>query len=91
MWKGRSAWTLFSLLTFVSAAEDTKKSGVTKAQGPPPFFLQDPSDSLCLAGGEFKRCSIDSLFFVVGTPGELQSPCLDLCVGMFFVKSIGSY
>ena len=52
----------------VVAAEKTK-TGVTKAQGPPPFFLQDPSDSLCLAGDEFKRCSIDTLFFVVGQPG----------------------
>ena len=34
--------------------------------GPPPFFLQDPTDSLCLAGEEFKRCSIDTLFYVVG-------------------------
>jgi hypothetical protein len=35
----------------------------------PPFFLQDPTDSLCLAGEEFKRCSIDTLFYVVGSPG----------------------
>lgn len=71
MLQGRSIWTLLSLLTLVSG-EDAKKSGVTKAQGPPPFFLQDPSDSLCLAGSEFKRCSIDSLFFVVGAPGKYQ-------------------
>lgn len=49
-----------------------KESSVTKAQGPPPFFLQDPTDSLCLGGEEFKRCSIDTLFFVVGTPGKYQ-------------------
>ena len=69
MWKGNSLWTILSLLS-IASAEETKKSGVTKAQGPPPFFLQDPSDSLCLAGSDFKRCSIDSLFFVVGSPGE---------------------
>lgn len=46
--------------------------GVTKAQGPPPFFLQDATDSLCLAGEEFRRCSIDTLFFVVGSPGSYQ-------------------
>jgi hypothetical protein len=40
-----------------------------KEGGPPPFFLQDPADSLCLAGEEFKRCSIDTLFYVVGAPG----------------------
>lgn len=49
-----------------------KDSRVAKAQGPPPFFLQDPTDSLCLGGDEFKRCSIDALFFVVGKPGKYQ-------------------
>lgn len=49
--------------------QEKTKTGVTKAQGPPPFFLQDPTDSLCLAGDEFKRCSIETLFFVVGQPG----------------------
>eukprot|EP00578_Thalassiosira_sp_NH16_P016295 CAMPEP_0181127708 /NCGR_PEP_ID=MMETSP1071-20121207/28344_1 /TAXON_ID=35127 /ORGANISM="Thalassiosira sp., Strain NH16" /LENGTH=944 /DNA_ID=CAMNT_0023213469 /DNA_START=147 /DNA_END=2981 /DNA_ORIENTATION=+ len=47
-------------------------TGVAKAQGPPPFFLQDTTDSLCLAGEEFRRCSIDTLFFVVGSPGSYQ-------------------
>jgi len=56
----------------VSAAKQKKESSVTKAQGPPPFFLQDPTDSLCLGGDEFKRCSIDTLFFVVGAPGKYQ-------------------
>jgi hypothetical protein len=46
-----------------SAAEEESKS-------PPAFFLIDGSDQLCLAGEEFKRCSIDSLFYVVGSPGE---------------------
>ena len=46
--------------------------GVTKAAGPPPFFLQDTSDSLCLAGDAFKRCSVDTLFFVVGSPGSYR-------------------
>eukprot|EP00559_Dactyliosolen_fragilissimus_P007848 CAMPEP_0184863496 /NCGR_PEP_ID=MMETSP0580-20130426/11298_1 /TAXON_ID=1118495 /ORGANISM="Dactyliosolen fragilissimus" /LENGTH=920 /DNA_ID=CAMNT_0027361861 /DNA_START=180 /DNA_END=2942 /DNA_ORIENTATION=+ len=54
----------------VHGATDSKKSGVSKAQGPPPFFLQDPSDSLCLAGEEFRRCSLETLFFVVGKPGS---------------------
>lgn len=43
-----------------------------KSKSPPPFFLQDPTDSLCLAGEEFKRCSINTLFYVVGAPGKYQ-------------------
>jgi len=65
--------TLTLILWRIAGAEEaTKESGVAKAQGPPPFFLQDPADSLCLAGDEFKRCSIDTLFFVVGAPGSYQ-------------------
>jgi hypothetical protein len=51
------------LLATANAAE--------KATAPPPFFIQDPTDSLCLAGEEFKRCSIDTLFYVLGEPGTL--------------------
>jgi hypothetical protein len=48
----------------------TAKAAVDEsAKGPPPFFLQDPSDSLCLHGEEFKRCSIDTLFYIIGSPG----------------------
>lgn len=36
---------------------------------PPPFFLQDPADNLCLAGDSFRRCSIETLWYVVGAPG----------------------
>lgn len=61
---------LLSTASNAYAAEDKRKGGVAKAQGPPPFFLQDPTDSLCLGGDSFKRCSIDTLFFVVGSPGE---------------------
>lgn len=62
-----------SNIAFASAKkDDTSSGGVSKTQGPPPFFLQDPTDSLCLGGDEFKRCSIDTLFFVVGTPGKYQ-------------------
>jgi len=53
---------LSSRLLLSGAAEEEKKA-------PPPFFLQDPTDSLCLAGEEFKRCSMDTLFYVVGSPG----------------------
>ncbi|GKY92051.1 hypothetical protein MPSEU_000176600 [Mayamaea pseudoterrestris] len=44
----------------------------TKTATPPPFFIQDPTDSLCLAGDEFKRCSIDTLFYVLGEPGKFR-------------------
>jgi hypothetical protein len=68
-----TALALISLLlanNTLAKKQEKTKTGVTKAQGPPPFFLQDPTDSLCLAGDEFKRCSIDTLFFVVGQPGK---------------------
>jgi hypothetical protein len=47
-------------------------SRLAKATGPPAFFLQDPSDGSCLAGGEFKRCAIDTLWYVTGKPGHYQ-------------------
>lgn len=57
------------LMVFVpsvwAADADSKSS-------PPPFFLIDTTDQLCLAGEEFKRCSIDTLFYVVGSPGSYQ-------------------
>lgn len=46
------------------------EKGVTKAAGPPAFFLQSGDDGLCLAGSEFKRCAIDTLWFVTGKPGK---------------------
>jgi len=71
------AVALAALASVAIAADDTDSSsssedGVAKAQGPPPFFLQDPTDSLCLHGEEFRRCSIETLFFVVGSPGSYQ-------------------
>ena len=63
---------LWSALPSALAADSKTGDGVTKAQGPPPFFLQDSTDSLCLHGESFKRCSIDTLFFVVGSPGSYQ-------------------
>lgn len=53
--------TLFFFMAW--AAEEESKSSQ------PSFFLIDGTDQLCLAGEEFKRCSIDSLFYVVGSPG----------------------
>ena len=57
------------LSVLICGALCAKEKKSSKSQGPPPFFLQDPSDSMCLAGEEFKRCSIDTLFYVVGSPG----------------------
>jgi len=53
----------------VAAATGT---GIAKTTGPPAFFLQDPNDGLCLAGAEFKRCAIDTLWYVTGRPGSYQ-------------------
>lgn len=53
------------LLAFLSAVTAAKE-----AASPPPFLVQDPTDSLCLAGEEFKRCSIETLFYVLGEPGQ---------------------
>jgi len=63
-----TALFLLCSAALVSANDDVSSK---KANGP-PFFLIDTSDQLCLAGEEFKRCSIDTLFFVVGSPGNYQ-------------------
>ena len=55
--------TLFAALSIHAA------QAATDDATPPPFFLQDPSDNLCLAGEDFKRCSIETLWYVVGSPG----------------------
>eukprot|EP00548_Thalassiothrix_antarctica_P012360 CAMPEP_0194161710 /NCGR_PEP_ID=MMETSP0152-20130528/79083_1 /TAXON_ID=1049557 /ORGANISM="Thalassiothrix antarctica, Strain L6-D1" /LENGTH=896 /DNA_ID=CAMNT_0038871525 /DNA_START=985 /DNA_END=3675 /DNA_ORIENTATION=- len=59
-----------SLLLLVSLAASVVSADTKKA--PPPFFLQDKKDSLCLSGETFTRCSIDTLFFVEGKPGNYQ-------------------
>eukprot|EP00752_Nemacystus_decipiens_P008526 g7615.t1 len=38
----------------------------------PSFFLQDPSDGQCLEGGAFKRCGVDTLWYVTGTNTQYQ-------------------
>lgn len=45
---------------------------VSKSYGPPSFFLQDTSDGLCLAGEGYKRCGLDTLWYVMGKPGTYQ-------------------
>lgn len=44
-------------------------SQVSKVTGPPAFFLQDPTTGMCLGGATFRRCSIQTLWYVQGKPG----------------------
>ena len=51
------------LALLAGATEESSSGGgsrVAKSTGPPAFFLQDPTDGLCLSGTEFKRCAIDT-------------------------------
>ena len=44
---------------------------VSSSPAPPSFFLQDASsDGLCLGGGVFQRCGVDTLWYVTGSPGS---------------------
>mmetsp|Transcript_21787 Transcript_21787/g.32574 ORF Transcript_21787/g.32574 Transcript_21787/m.32574 type:complete len:891 (-) Transcript_21787:80-2752(-) len=57
-----------ALALFLAAGVSAKKD--VDSSSNPPFFLQDTLDGMCLAGGVFKRCSIDTIFNVVGSPGS---------------------
>ncbi|KAH8047772.1 protein-arginine omega-N asymmetric methyltransferase [Aureococcus anophagefferens] len=47
-----------------------RETRLAKASGPPSFFLQDAAaDGLCLGDGAFKRCGIDTLWYVTGSAG----------------------
>jgi hypothetical protein len=59
-----TALFLSSLWSVVGAADEGNKPG-------PPFFLIDTTDQLCLTGSEFKRCSIDTLWYVLGSDGKI--------------------
>ena len=65
------------LLSFVARAQDERgdnsasaQTQVSKTTGPPAFFLQDPADGMCLAGDRYKRCSIETLWYVTGKSGS---------------------
>mmetsp|Transcript_2039 Transcript_2039/g.4441 ORF Transcript_2039/g.4441 Transcript_2039/m.4441 type:complete len:919 (+) Transcript_2039:171-2927(+) len=65
---------LLALCPILAGAADESSSSdsgssVAKATAPPPFFLQDSSDGLCLSGALFRRCAIDTLWYVTGTAG----------------------
>lgn len=70
MGRASSSLFLFAALFVSAAAGDETKGG--KKDPAPPFFLQDGTDGLCLADGVFQRCGLDTLFYVVGTPGSYQ-------------------
>mgnify|MGYP001227777486 CR=1 FL=1 len=63
---------IFTLLGLLCGPSGAVSSGVTKSTGPPAFFLQDPNDGQCLSGPAFKRCAIDTLWYVTGRPGSYQ-------------------
>ena len=65
------------LIAFIGTAvaasqKTTSPKNLSKASGPPAFFLQDPNDGLCLAGDKYRRCAIDTLWYVTGKPGTYQ-------------------
>lgn len=60
---------VIGLLQSSTVVEGAKE---TASKEPPPFFLQDAQDGMCLSGSTFKRCGIDTLFYVVGSPGLYQ-------------------
>jgi hypothetical protein len=49
-----------------------QEHSIAKTSGPPSFFIRDPTDGLCLSGTVFKRCGIDTLWFVEGKAGVYQ-------------------
>lgn len=74
-------WAIFSLVVWRIAASGEEAatgtsssslggSQVSKVTGPPEFFLQDPTTGLCLGGATYKRCSIETLWYVTGKAGS---------------------
>lgn len=53
--------------TATSRLENARESNSNSNK---PFFIQDPSDGLCLSGGTFKRCAVDTLWKVEGEAGR---------------------
>lgn len=61
-----------NMLSVVQGSSSRSRNSGKADTGPPPFFLQDSTDGMCLSGEGFKRCAIDTLFYVVGSPGSYQ-------------------
>ncbi|CAM9577804.1 unnamed protein product [Pylaiella littoralis] len=55
--------------TATSRLENARESN-SNSNSNKPFFIQDPSDGLCLSGGTFKRCAVDTLWKVEGEAGR---------------------
>ena len=68
MWATTFVSVIMTLLVYSGAAQKS----LSKSTGPPAFFLQDPNDGLCLAGEKYRRCAIDTLWYVTGKPGSYQ-------------------
>ena len=60
------------LLHLCSLTLVSSQKALSKSSGPPAFFLQDPIDGLCLAGDKYRRCAIDTLWYVTGKAGAYQ-------------------
>ena len=58
--------------TTASATSEAPTTALSKSQGPPSFFLRDLNDGLCVAGAKFKRCGVDTLWYVTGKTGAYQ-------------------
>lgn len=80
-WKGMqraATWSVLAL-TVGRAADQTSNNdtaastnGILEGREMRPFFIQDPVDGLCLSGGTFKRCAVDTLWRLYGEPGQLS-------------------
>eukprot|EP00640_Fibrocapsa_japonica_P003963 CAMPEP_0113943834 /NCGR_PEP_ID=MMETSP1339-20121228/28444_1 /TAXON_ID=94617 /ORGANISM="Fibrocapsa japonica" /LENGTH=870 /DNA_ID=CAMNT_0000948801 /DNA_START=93 /DNA_END=2705 /DNA_ORIENTATION=+ /assembly_acc=CAM_ASM_000762 len=64
-------YTSIHVLVGQVVAEDASE-GAAETEENPAFFLQDPTDGMCLAGDVFKRCAIDTLWYATGADGEYQ-------------------
>eukprot|EP00903_Cladosiphon_okamuranus_P016883 g15565.t1 len=62
---GETQATATSLLEAARESSSNSNSNSNR-----PFFIQDPTDGLCLSGGTFKRCAVDTLWKVEGEPGR---------------------
>ena len=62
-------FVLVLLLVFQTSRTERTNA---KNSDPPVFILQDVADGKCLSGATFKRCALDTLWFVSGKPGSYQ-------------------
>ena len=69
MWRILKPIFLCGLCFPILSAINNDKS-VSKSSGPPVFFIKDPTDGYCFSGEVFKRCGIDTLWFVTGKAGD---------------------